>query len=624
MKSLATLGLCLWLGACSQQSSDDRDQAITAPQSASEHIQWLLQKLQTSAGNKRQELQLTLLRLLLEQQQRDLASQILEDLDPQLLSDLHFIEYSELRCQLYIQQGLYTEAITLLDRERLVSLSDQFSPEQQLLFTQLRAKVLALLGSHLASAQQRIYIDPLLSEEAKVQNRKSIWRSLMYVPAEDLIRFERTAFGREYKGWLSLALIVKTLQGDLDEQVRRLDEWQLNWSQHPANQQLPEDLALIRELAANQARQIAVILPMTGKLAAFGQAIRDGLMAAHYQNAQNSDKAPVIKLYDSDSSPDFMQLYRSAVDDGAEVIIGPLDKYHVRQLFDAQIDIPTLALNRIDDYGQAPEQLFQFGLAPEDEALQVAELAYLENRRQALMITPKGAWGDKVSNAFDSHWQTLGGKTLGSSVFTGQRDYSQSIKDSLYLQHSEARARRIRQLAGEHIEFEPRRRQDIDMIFLLAKPDQARSIKPLLDYHYAGDLPIYATSRIYSGFEDRKKDSDINGIKFTDIPWVLNRNIPLKEQVNQELSNSKLYQRMYALGVDSYQLYPRLKQLRHIPESRVYGQTGTLKLNASNQIERTVLLAQFSAGRAKVIAAADQSLNQAIDASATPVPPQKN
>jgi outer membrane PBP1 activator LpoA protein len=619
-KGLATAIFCALMSACSQQSSDGIDPELAAAQTAPEQIQQLLQQLQASAGYKRQELQLTLLRLLLKQQQRELAAQIFEELSPQHLNNEHFIVYSELRCQLYIQQGLYEEALTLLDRERLVNLSNQFVLPEQLRFTKLRAKVLALLGSHLASAQQRIYIDPLLSDSAKLSNRQSIWRSLMYVPSDDLIRYERTAFGKEYKGWLALALIIKTAQGDLDEQVRRLDEWQLLRPLHPANQRLPEDLILIRELAANQAKQIAIILPVTGKLAPFGQAIRDGLLAAHYRNLQHSDKAPSIKLYNSAGDVAFTSLYQQAIAEGAEIVIGPLDKNHVRQLFDQQVTIPTLALNRVDDYGHAPEKLFQFGLAPEDEARQIAELAFLENRRKALIISPHGHWGTKVSNAFSEHSQTLGGDTLGNSLFTGQKDYSKSIKEALHLQHSENRARRIRKLIGEHIEFEPRRRQDIDMIFLLAKPDQARSIKPLLNYHYAGDLPIYATSRVYSGYEDRKKDSDINGIKFTDIPWVLDNNVPLKNTVNQELQHSKLYQRMYALGVDSYQLYPRLKQLKHIPNSRVYGQTGTLKLNTSNQIERTVLLAQFSGGRANIIAAADQSLNQAIDANITPKP----
>ncbi|WP_339668711.1 penicillin-binding protein activator [Dasania marina] len=610
--TVLTTALLLSLAACTPQDGGSGAEQTPAAQNTPQQIQELLQQLQKSAGNKRQNLQLTLVDLLLQEQQRDLASQILEELQAEQLSNSQYISYSKLLCQLYIQRGLYQQALITLDRERLVNLSDQFNVTQQLDFTHLRAKVLALLGSHLASAQQRIYIDPLLDSETQSLNRKSIWRSLMYVPTGELIRYESTAFGEEYKGWLSLALIVKTAQGDLDEQVRRLDEWQQHWPSHPANQPLPEDLALIRELAANQAKQIALLLPLTGALAPYGQAIRDGFMAAHYQALQHRNSAPIIKIYDSASGSNFAERYQQTVNEGAEVVIGPLDKSHVRQLFDEPISIPTLALNRIEDYGQAPEQLFQFGLAPEDEALQIAELAFLENRRNALIISPRGDWGEKVSTAFEQHWQQLGAKTLANSQFSGQKDLSSSIKNALYLQHSESRARRIQALAGQRVEFEPRRRQDIDMIFLLAHPEQARSIKPLLDYHYASDLPIYATSRIYSGYSDKKKDSDINGIKFTDIPWVLNPDSPLKQLVNRELDNSKLYQRMYALGVDSYQLYPRLKQLQHIPDSRVYGQTGTLKLNPSNQIERTVLLAQFVGGQAKVIAAADQSLHQAF------------
>ena len=612
-KPLPALGLvsAIFLSACSQQTSDPKDSRSAQPQNTKQQIQLLLQQLQNSAGSKRQAIQLQLLRLLIDQEQRSLASNILEQMDPETLSDQQFIEYSELHGKLYIQQGLYTEALTLLDRERLIRLSSQFTVPQQLRFSRLRAKVLALTGSHLASAQQRIYIDPLLSVDEQQQNRQSIWRSLMYVEKDELIRYEQTAFGKEYRGWLSLALIVKTTQGDLDEQVRRLDRWQLQWPTHPANLQLPEDLALIRELAANKAKQIAIMLPTTGPLAPFGQAIRDGLLAAHFQHQQKNPSAPSIKLYNSDTD-DFLSLYQQAQSEGAEVIIGPLQKKHVRLLFDTEIKLPTLALNRIEGYGIAPELLIQFGLAPEDEAQQIAELAYLDNYRRALIISPETPWGAKVSSSFDQHWQALGGETVGYSQFTGQQDYSKSIKDALYLQHSENRARRIRQLIGEQIEFEPRRRQDIEMIFMLAKSDQARSLKPLLNYHYASDLPVYATSRIYNGYEDRKKDTDINGVKFTEIPWVLSKDVLLKQQINQTIDNSKQYQRMYALGVDSYQLYPRLKQLLHIPNSRVYGQTGTLRLNASNQIERTLSLAQFKGGRARVIASADQSLHKPL------------
>ena len=84
----------------------------------------------------------------------------------------------------------------------------------------------------------------------------------------------------------------------------------------------------------------------------------------------------------------------------------------------------------------------------------------------------------------------------------------------------------------------------------------------------------------------------------------------LAQLINDEIKQSKQYLRMYALGVDSFQLHPRLRQLELIPNSRVYGQTGTLKLNDEREIERQMLLAQIKNGRAKIIPLVDQSLNQ--------------
>ena len=285
------------------------------------------------------------------------------------------------------------------------------------------------------------------------------------------------------------------------------------------------------------------------------------------------------------------------------MIVGPLEKQRLSLLFDyGDLPVPTLSLNRIDNYGQAPEQLFQFGLVPQDEARQIAEIAFLENRRKAYIIAPKGDWGDKVSKAFSDHWETLGGTTVTRTTYEDSAGYSNNIRQALLLQASEDRAKRITRLTSEKVEFSsPRRRKDVDMVFLLARPQQARSIKPLLDYHYAGDLPIYGTSRLYTGYTDTRKDRDIEGIRFTDMPWVLNTPTALHRQINAEIEQSKQYQRMYALGIDSYQLHPRLRQLREIPDSRVFGFTGTLKLNNRQEIERRMLFAKINKSTAKVI-----------------------
>lgn len=596
----------LLLTACGPQTPDsDIDSSINTPRSKAEQIQWLLADAQRSESPKQEGLQIQAIRLLLDEQQRELAWQVIEQMNPEFLNRPQFFDYSELLCRLLISQGEYSEALATLESPRLLDEGSQLDVEQQLVFNDLRAQALGRLGKHLASAQQRIYSDPLLTPEQQLANRESLWRSLMLVSSDDINHYLPNAFSTDYQGWLELALIAKNSQANIDEQVAQLDKWMLRWPMHSAAGKLPDDLELIRELAANQPEHVALMLPLSGKLAKYGKSIRDGYMAAYYQARQRGADVPKLTIYDTEQHSQFIPLYHQAVNQGAELIIGPLDKRRLSLLYDEIITVPTLALNRIENYGSAPEQLFQFGLAPQDEALQIADIAFLENHQHAMIIAPQSEWGQKMTGTFSQRWNQLGSAIIAESFYTNQKDFSSSIKNTLLLQHSELRARRIQGLIGERLEFLPRRRQDVDMIFLLARPQQARSIKPLLDYHYAGELPIYATSRVYAGIDDPRKDRDIEGVKFTDMPWLLQPSTELKQLINREIKGSKQLQHMYALGVDSFQLSPRLRQLKEIPNSRVYGQTGTLKLAPNNQIERSMLLATIKSGKAQLTAIAE-------------------
>jgi outer membrane PBP1 activator LpoA protein len=606
--TLLFLLLSALLIACGGQP--DKPGAQEPVLTTAERIQQLLNAAQNSLSPKKEQKKLHAASLSLAEGQRDLAGQILDSLQVERLTLDQLAAYAETSCELNIQRGNYEQARSILENPRLLENIDTLPQATQLKLSLLRAQVFALLGRHLASAQQRIYINPLLSSENQRGNREGIWDSLMYVSMADLKHSQATSLGSEYQGWLALALIAKENQGDLEHQVKQLDNWQLQWPDHPANTQLPGGLELIKELAANQPQQVALLLPLTGKLAPFGKAVRDGFIAARYETKQRGSKVPLLKVYNTENSADFIALYQQAITEGAEMIVGPLKKQHLTLLFDqGTLPVPTLGLNRIDNYGQAPEQLIQFGLVPQDEAQQVADIAFLENHRKAFIIAPSGDWGDKVSNAFSDRWQQLGGQITQRSFYTGQEDYSSSIERSLLLQASNDRAKIIQRTIGKNVEFLPRRRKDIDMVFLLARPQQARSLKPLLAYHYAGDLPVYGTSRIYSGYEDTTKDRDINGVRFTDMPWVLNASSPLYQQINAEINQSKQYQRMYALGVDSYRLHTRLRQLQEITNSRVYGQTGTLKLNDRSQIERQMLFAQIKRSKATIIPTAGQTVN---------------
>ena len=579
-----------------------------SPINSADQIQSLLSEAENSASPAREALQLKAIDLLLEAQQSFLASQILATMQPDILPPALFAHFSSAQARLQRDRGAYEEARSVLEAPHLLEVLDDLPLAQQVELSLLRADIYARLGSHIASAQQRVYLDPLLSADQQRLNREAIWRSLMHASSSELQAYQQSHFSDEFRGWLQLAFIARENQGDLDQQLRQLEQWQSTHADHPAQQELPGGLELIKELAANRPKQVALLLPLSGRLAEYGKAVRDGFIAARYQTQEQGGQVPVLKIYDTEQHANFVELYHQAVAEGAEFIIGPLEKQRLKDLFGLlTLDVPTLALNRGSDFGLPPLNLYQFGLAPQDEARQIAQIAYAENHQRAMIVRPEGEWGDKVSDSFITRWDTLGGHIAAQSIYTGQKDYSSAIKNALLVQDSEARAQRIQNLLGEHIEFSPRRRQDIDMVFMLAHPQQARSLTPLLAYHYAGDIPVYGTSRLYSGYDDPKRDRDINGVRFTDMPWILNSHSPLFQQISRELPQSQQYRRLYALGIDSFQLYPRIRQLEEITNSRVYGQTGTLNLNSENAIERELLFATIDGGRARLIPIADKT-----------------
>src|SRR5690606_28114687 len=115
------------------------------------------------------------------------------------------------------------------------------------------------------------------------------------------------------------------------------------------------------------------------------------------------------------------------------------------------------------------------------------------------ILAPASNWGDRSVSSFGDAWTELGGELIHHYRYTPQEQYSQLIKQALNIAESEQRASGIRRIIGRNIEFEPRRRQDIDVIFLVAHQTQPRQIKPTLAFHYAGNIPVYATSHIYNG-----------------------------------------------------------------------------------------------------------------------------
>ncbi len=592
LRPLAALSLAALLSACASSPTSSLGELPRTPQAS---IEQLLQQASESKPEQAALLRLSAADLARQQQDIGRATRILEQVPLDTLKPAQQVFASTLAAELFMARNKPKSALTALQHPSLQYLGE-LPVEQQVRTQSARAQALAADGQTLAAARERVFIAPLLTGSAAADNHEAIWSLVSSLPREQL----SSAGDSDLDGWLSLALATKSA-GTPDQQLAAIDSWKSQHPQHPAAIQLPKPLTQLQELAGQPLQKIALLLPQQGQLAGVARALRDGFLAAHYQAEQEGQNPPEILLYDSSQLPSIDDFYRQAQADGAQLVVGPLEKPLVKQLSDRpQLPLTTLALNYSDVGQETPPQLFQFGLAAEDEAREVARRAWADGMRSAVAMVPAGDWGNRVLAAFQQSWQAAGGNLIAAEHVDQPVELARQIADLLQLRQSEARAKRLQSTLGTQLASLPARRQDIDFIFLAATPQQAQQIKPTLAFQYAGDLPVYATSHLYAGGQNPTQFQDLEGIRFCETPWLLDANDPLRQQVDRQWPQAAgSLGRLYAMGVDAFRLAPRLSQLQALPDSQVDGLTGTLSMNPQQRIERQLPWAEFRNGQVR-------------------------
>ncbi len=515
---------------------------------------------------------------------------------PQRLSTELISRQSLVQAQILLVENNAFAALQLLN-----NLPDSaLTGENSRLFYQRRANAYRQMGNYLAATRNLVWLAGLLEPSPKRDAiHAEIWDLLQNIPLQSLLSLQQHAYSLETQGWLELAYLYKLHREDQQQLNLATLRWQNQYPNHPISDpsQFVGEINLPK--LEKYPKQIAVLVPLSGPLKRAGLAVKQGFLTAYYDSA--TIERPRISFYDTGSQIEgYQEAKAQALLEGAELIIGPLNRELVA--FASQSEptpVPMLALNYSQTTKEKTKNLIQFGLAPEDDARQVASLAWSQGHRSVLIITPSGEWGERISAAFDHHWRELGGQVLESQQFAEDASIAGSIRRLLNVDESEARHRELRQLLRRNLKFETRRRQDVDFIFVAAFPAQARQIQPLLRFYYAENLPVFATSHVYSGWSDPKADRDLNGIIFCDIPWILDGNNHRKETIKRLWPNDyRDYSRLFALGIDAYEMVPYLENLILYPSQFYEGQTGSLTLNKQNQIERQLQWAQFQRGRA--------------------------
>ena len=355
------------------------------------------------------------------------------------------------------------------------------------------------------------------------------------------------------------------------------------------------------EVITDKSKNIAILLPLSGSQQKAGLAAQQGILAAYESNIESN-------IYFIDTNKvDWESLAAQFSEHNINQVIGPLLKPNVELFLELStqhpvLQVPTLLLNLPSEH-QLSEVQVALSMRPEDEAIQAAATLSQQDYHNPMILSHNDRVSKRIAHAFKQQWLTSTGKSLAIVYFTQGKQMQASLKENLDINASQDRIKQLSSSLKNSIKSEARNRRDIDMIYLIGSAAQTRLIKPYIDVNispFAEIIPVYASSRSHSNFNDKYNASstnDLHGLTFTQIPWLLTSNEQDKtlSQLSDTLwpKRSDSLSRIFAMGFDSYQLLTKIPLMKQAPYIRHFGQTGELTLNNENIITRSLIWGQY-------------------------------
>jgi outer membrane PBP1 activator LpoA protein len=493
------------------------------------------------------------------------------------------------RAKLPILRALVTAELALADNDgvralhELDSIPAPTSPGEAQTYWWLRAKSAFLVGRPADGVRAYVERERWLPDAASVRaSREELYAKLSAAAQRGWSLKPPPKADPIVAGWLALAPVAVELARNPARATADLASWRQRFPQHPADGLLAAAQTEI-VAATSFPDQIALLLPLSGRTELDGIAVRDGFIAAYLQGDPAS--RPHVRVYDV-AAQSVASAYSQAISDGANFVVGPLTKEDVAAIAPLTAGrAPVLALNYLADGTAAARNLYQYALLPEDEARMIARRVVSDGRLTGVAIVPDGELGDRISAAFADELSRLGGTLLAIQRYESQRaDFADIIKQVL-LVHA------VKGEASTH-------RADAEFVFISGGASAARQIMSQLRFHYAGDVPVYAMP---SDFEpDINANSDINGMAFPDMPWMVSGD-PVTGQIRESVrsawpARTARRDRLYAFGFDAYRLIPVLKGKAGESGWGMSGVTGHLQLDDHNRIRRELEWAQIKNG----------------------------
>ena len=443
-----------------------------------------------------------------------------------------------------------------------------------------------------------------------------VWRLAQKIPDEQL----QLIGNSEIDGFIRLTKILREHALNQYELASQLTQFQYQFPNHPLVRHLPSEIIGLLQIRNNTAQRVAVLLPLTGRLAAQAQQIKQGVVAAYLasQSQQQGYEQMIESLYFVDTNTQTDEALIAAISD-ADLIIGPLLKPKLELILPhIKPNQQLLGLNRLDTDSLVPQldttasteflantglsnHTF-FALSPEDEAEQIAEFMFTQQYQQPILIHAPDRTATRMAEAFTARWQALTQHTSTITLsFSDNKSMRKAIGDALGVQQSRDRLSILERYLGQEMFSVTRNRKDIDAFVVFANAKQTELINPMIEASistFSDEIqPVFASSRSYNHKLNKNSLRDLQNVIFIDMPWLLDDtlNIELLAQYETVFSEASTAQkRLFAFGYDALNLIGKIQPLQKVQGLLLPGLTGSLAINDKNQVTRTLQRAKIT------------------------------
>ena len=432
------------------------------------------------------------------------------------------------------------------------------------------------------------------------QLNQNLWDNLKKLSSYALERFNRGSVIQQ--GWANLALYHQVYTSSGVELDQAINNWRRRYVGHPAVAVLPKQDELFTEFSPINIERLVILLPQSGPNERLGDALKAGVLAA-------LDKQNIGETLFLDENLNTEELATKIEEINPDFVVGPLLKANIDKLTAANtlINIPALHLNTFDGERISLQHYF-FALSPEHEVEQALEHFLAMGYQKPMLLAPNNVNGQRLIDYFNLQWQRYSETKPQIGLYNDKKDMPNTITSLLEVDKSKERIKTVKALFKQEVENETRSRSDIDVIYILGDAIETRLIKPYLDVNvstFADRIPLYASSKSHSKQIDRTDKGDLEGLYFTELPWMLNSQVKLHtlraqydtlwpEQVD-------ISQRLFAMAYDAILVLPEIRQLSIVPGNEFNGLSGKLSINSNGHIERTLNWAQYSNRRIKPV-----------------------